>query len=306
MRGATPGLTSVITVNFDTGRLLAAAARSVLESTAPVELLVVDNASTDDSLERLRAAAAGDTRLRVFENEANLGFARANNQALAEARGEWLLLLNPDCLIRPETISRMQEALERCPDAGLAGCLILNPDGSEQAGCRRETPTPGKAFMRAFGVGRLLRRFGLTGSAARDFVRTGDPLPPQPIEVDAISGAFMFARRQALEKVGPLDEGYFLHCEDLDWCERFRRGGFKVLFVPGASVVHDKGASSRARPVRVLWHLHRGMVRFYRKFFRDRYPWPLFWLVLGAVWLRFGLLAGTVVAKRVSGRVLGR
>jgi GT2 family glycosyltransferase len=306
MQRTTPGLTSVITVNFDTGGLLAAAARSVLASTVPVEFLVVDNASTDGSLDGMRAAVGSNPRVRVFENGANLGFARANNQALAEARGEWLLLLNPDCFIQPDTIARMQEALGRYPDAGLAGCLILNPDGTEQAGCRRETPTPGKAFMRASGLGRRLRRFGLAESAARDFVRTGDPLPPQPIEVDAISGAFMFARRDALEKVGPLDEGYFLHCEDLDWCERFRRGGWKVLFVPDTTVVHDKGGSSHRRPVRVLWHLHRGMVRFYRKFFQDEYPWPLFWLVLGAVWLRFGLLAGAVVARRVAGRVLGR
>ncbi len=266
----------------------------------------MDNGSTDGSLDGLRVAIGSDPRVRVLENGANLGFARANNRALAEARGEWLLFLNPDCVIRPDTIARMQEAVGRYPHAGLAGCLILNPDGTEQAGCRRETPTPGKAFMRAFGLGRLLRRFGLAGSATRDFVRTGDPLPPQPVEVDAISGAFMFVRRDALEKVGPLDEGYFLHCEDLDWCERFRRGGWKVLFVPDATVVHDKGASSRGRPVRVLWHLHRGMVRFYRKFFRDEYPWPLFWLVLGAVWLRFGLLAGAVVVRRVAGRVRGR
>ena len=306
MQRATAGLTSVITVNFDAGGLLVAAARSVLASTVPVELLVADNGSTDGSLDGLRAAVGSDPRVRILESGANVGFARANNRALAEARGEWLLFLNPDCVIRPDTIARMQEALGQHPDAGLAGCLILNPDGTEQAGCRRETPTPGKAFVRAFGLGRLFRRLGLAGSAPRDFVRTGDPLPPQPVEVDAISGAFMFARREALEKVGPLDEGYFLHCEDLDWCERFRRGGWKVLFVPDTTVVHDKGASSRGRPVRVLWHLHRGMVRYYRKFFRDEYPWPLFWLVLGAVWLRFGLLAGAVVVRRGLGRVLGR
>jgi hypothetical protein len=306
MQRATAGLTSVITVNFDAGGLLVAAARSVLASTVPVELLVADNGSSDGSLDGMRAAVGSDPRVRILENGANVGFARANNRALAEARGEWLLFLNPDCVIRPDTIARMQEALRQYPDAGLAGCLILNPDGTEQAGCRRETPTPGKAFVRAFGLGRLFRRLGLAGSATRDFVRTGDPLPPQPVEVDAISGAFMFARRDALEKVGPLDEGYFLHCEDLDWCERFRRGGWKVLFVPGTTVVHDRGASSRGRPVRVLWHLHRGMVRYYRKFFRDEYPWPLFWLVLGAVWLRFGLLAGAVVVRRELGRVLGR
>jgi len=309
MRRATAGLTSVITVNFNTGELLVGGARAVLASTVPVELLVVDNASTDGSLDGLRTAVGSDPRVRILENGANLGFARGNNQALAEALGEWLLFLNPDCLVRPDTIERMQRALRQHPDAGLAGCLILNPDGTEQAGCRRETPTPDKALVRALGLGPFLSRLGLGVKSARDFVRTGDPLPPQPIEVDAISGAFMFVRRDALEKVGPLDEGYFLHCEDLDWCERFRRGGFKVLFVPDATVVHDKGVSSRGRPVRVLFHLHRGMVRFYGTYFRGEYPWPLFWLVLGAVWLRFGLLAGAVVVRRGAGRVgrvLGR
>ena len=95
------------------------------------------------------------------------------------------------------------------------------------------------------------------------------------MEVEAISGACMLVRRAALDDVGGLDEGYFLHCEDLDWCHRFRQAGWRVLFVPGVRVVHDKGVSSRARPVFVQWHLHRGMVRYYRKFLRDEYPSPL-------------------------------
>jgi hypothetical protein len=300
-----PGPTSVITVNFNAGGRIVACARSVLASAAPVVLLVVDNGSTDNSVEALRSVVGDDPRVRVLLNGSNLGFARANNRALAEARGEWLLFLNPDCAIEPDTIGRMQAALEAHPRAGMAGCLILNPDGTEQAGCRRETPTPGKAFLRAFGLTRLARRFGLGSQVARDFVRTGDPLPPHPVEVEAISGAFMFVRRSALDVVGPLDEGYFLHCEDLDWCERFRRAGYSVLFVPDVKVVHDKGTSSRGRPVRVLWHMHRGMIRYYRKFFRDAYPGPLFWLVQVGVWLRFAVLATIAAARQGLRRVLG-
>lgn len=306
MRQITRGLTSVLTVNFNAGGHLVAGARAVLASTAPVELLVVDNGSTDGSVDALRKATGDDPRVRILENGANLGFARANNRALGEARGQWLLFLNPDCAIRPDTIARVRDALEERPRAGMAGCLVLNPDGTEQAGCRREAPTPGKALVRALGLGRLARRLGLETAGARDFVRRGDPLPPHPVAVDAISGAFMLVRREALEAVGPLDEGYFLHCEDLDWCERFRRAGHEVLFVPGVAVVHDKGTSSRGRPVRVLWHMHRGMVRYYRKFLRDRYPWPLLWLVVAGVWLRFATLAAVAVARRGWGLALGR
>ena len=306
MKAAQAGLASVITVNFNAGEHLVAGARAVLASTVPAELLVVDNGSTDGSLAALREAVGHDPRVRILENRANAGFAKANNQALEEANGEWLLFLNPDCLIRPDTIARMRQALAKHPDAGMAGCLILNPDGTEQAGCRREAPTPAKALLRAIGLARLARRLGVEGGRARDFVRQSDPLPTRPVEVEALSGAFMFVRRAALGIVGPLDEGYFLHCEDLDWCERFRRAGYNVLFVPDVTVVHDKGVSSRGRPARVLWHKHRGMVRYYRKFFRQEYPLPLFWAVIAGVWLRFTTLATAALLKQAVGRVLGR
>ena len=304
--GASPddlGLTSVVTVSFNSAEHLSSCVRSVLSSTAPVEMLVVDNGSTDNGITGLRKCLDPDEkRVRILENGANLGFAAANNRALLEAHGRWLLLLNPDCVIDPATIERMREVLETLPHAGMAGCLILDADGTEQAGCRRERPTPGKAFVRAVGLGRLAHRLGVEAAGVRDFVRQGDPLPSQPVEVDAISGAFMFVRREAMETVGPLDEGYFLHCEDLDWCERFRQAGLKVLFVPDVSIRHAKGGSSRDRPVRVLWHKHRGMIRYYRKFFRDQYPLPVLWLVSAGVWLRFGLLA----TWEVTGRSLAR
>jgi GT2 family glycosyltransferase len=284
---------SVVVVNFNAGQDLMQCVSAAIASTVPVEVLVVDNASTDGSLERVAERFTDDPRVRIQRNDRNFGFAEASNAGIAVAKGAHILLLNPDCSVEPETIDVVRRALDEAPDAGMAGCLIRNPDGSEQAGCRRLVPTPGRAFLRAFGLTRL---FG------RDFVLAGEPLPDRPVEVEAISGAFMMVKRQTLAKVGLLDEGYFLHCEDLDWCQRYRSAGFKILFVPGAVAVHVKGRSSRDRPVLVLWHMHRGMVRFYRKFFRDRYPLPLYWLVVLGVWLRFGFLASWAVVRRAGPR----
>jgi GT2 family glycosyltransferase len=292
-----------VIVNFNAGPLLAESVRAALASREPVEVVVVDNGSTDGSLDLLRSVSGSDPRVRILEMAANLGFARASNAGLREAAGDPLVLLNPDCIVAPGALPAARAALEARPDAGMAGGLLLNVDGTEQEGCRRSVPRPGPAFLRAFGISRLLRRLGRPGG---DFVLSRQPLPAHPVEVDAISGAFMMVKRAALERVGPLDEGYFLHCEDLDWCMRFHRAGLAVLFVPSAVAIHHKGTSSRARPVRVLWHMHRGMLRYYRKFFRQEYPGPLMWLVAAGVALRFSALASVAAARNARRKLLER
>ena len=292
---STPSVITVVIVNFNGGPLLAEAVRSVLASSVAVDILVGDNGSTDGSLELLRRSVGSDARLRIIENHRNLGFARACNLLLAQARGDYLLVLNPDALIRPDTVERMVKALQVHPEAGMAGCLIRNPDGSEQAGCRRLVPTPGRSLVRVLHLHRFFPhqpRFG-------DFVLTREPLPSVPVPVEAISGAFMLVRRKVIERVGAFDDAYFMHCEDLDWCMRVRQAGWQILFVPEVEIVHYKGACSRGRPVRVLWHMHKGMMRFYRKFFRHQYPLPLLALVAVAVWTRFGLLAARALMQRM-------
>jgi GT2 family glycosyltransferase len=267
----------------------------VLVSSVAVDILVADNGSTDDSLELLRRSVGNDARLRIIENHRNLGFARACNLLLAQARGDYLLVLNPDALIQPDTLKRMVKALQAYPEAGMAGCLIRNPDGSEQAGCRRAVPTPWRSLVRVLHLRRLFPHH----PGFRDFVLAREPLPSGPVPVEAISGAFMLVRREVIERVGALDDAYFLHCEDLDWCMRVRQAGWQILFVPEVEIVHYKGVCSRNRPVRVLWHAHKGMVRFYRKFFRHQYPLPLLALVMAAVWTRFGLLAMRTLVRRM-------
>lgn len=291
----------VVIVNYNAGPVLTEAVRAMLPCPSVREVIVVDNRSQDGSIEHLESALPGETRLRVIRNSGNLGFAAGCNTAMAFFQSPYQLFINPDCLVDPLSIGEMIGTLELNPDAGMAGPLLVNTDGSEQSGGRRGVPTPWRSFVRAFGLSRFSDRYPRLFS---DFLMHKEPLPDRPIEIEAISGACMLVRNRALLEVGPLDAGYFMHCEDLDWCMRFRQRGWKILFVPEARVVHYLGACSRSRPIFVEWHKHKGMMRFYRKFFRHQYPGVLMWLVALGVWLRFGVLVLYYLGQRL-GRALG-
>ncbi|MGK2915721.1 MAG: glycosyltransferase family 2 protein [Porticoccaceae bacterium] len=290
-----PAPVAVIIVNYNAGALLVDGVAAALPQAR--QIVVIDNHSTDDSLHRLEARFPSEPRLTVIRAERNLGFAAGCNRGVRAATQGTLMFLNPDCLLGANTLHRLLAVLESDPGIGMVGGLLVNPDGSEQGGGRRALPTPWRSFVRAFGLYRLAPRWP---ALFFDFHLHTQPLPAQPIEVEAISGALMLVRRAALIDVGPWDEGYFLHCEDLDWCVRFRRNGWKIVFVPDAPVVHRQGACSGSRPIFVEWHKHRGMLRFYRKFFRDRYPGVLMWLVALGVWLRFGIAATRQLVRRVG------
>ena len=288
-------LASVIIVNFNSGACLHKCVQSILGATRAVEVFVMDNGSQDNSLSLLRRAVGDDPRVCIVENGANLGFARANNAALPLTTADHILFLNPDCVLQPDTLERMLAIMASHPEVGMSGCLIRNTDGSEQTGCRRNTPTPFRSLMQVLNLSGWFNRHSQHGALNL----AGQQIPDHPVPVEAISGAFMLVRREALEQVGPMDEHYFLHCEDLDWCMRFRMAGWQILFVPDVEILHDKGACSAGRPVRIEWHKHRGMIRFYRKFFRTRYPAGLMYLVVVAVWARFFLLAMFLSLKSI-------
>lgn len=262
---------SIVVVAFNSGALLVECMIRALGSMFPLEVFVSDNGSYDGSIDVVEYLARSDNRLHILRNGHNLGFAAANNRALALAPGRYVLFLNPDCLLQPDTIDRMVEALEIHPDAGMAGCLIRNPDGSEERSCRRESPTPRSLFGQLLGGNREEAR----------------PVPTEPIAVEAISGAFMLVRKVDLERIGSFDEGYFLHWEDVDLCRRFRDAGRNILFVPDVEVLHFKGRSSRKRPVWVEWQKHRGLIRYFRKFHFPSWPAPFYWPVAAAIGLRF-------------------
>lgn len=285
---------SIIIVNFNAGDNLFACVDAILQATDTAEIIVVDNASRDNSLERLVSAHGNLKQLHIIRNTANLGFARACNIGTQQASGEFLLYLNPDCIINDGTIPALTVALQKHSDAGMAGGRLMNPDGTEQPGGRRGLPTPWRAFVRLSGLYRLNTCFpGLFP----DFLLHQERLPDDTTVVEAVSGACMMVPRRTIETVGGFDEGYFLHVEDLDWCMRIRQKGWKVLFAPEARVIHFKGVCSSDRPVFVEWHKHRGFMRFYRKLFGQRHLGVWIPLLATGVWCHFLLVTARSLLK---------
>ena len=257
---AQDGLTSVIIVAADSGAGPAECISRVLQSTTAVEAIVVDNASTDGSVDAVASHWAHDARVRIVRNAQNLGFGSGCNRGAAIARGDALLFLNPDCVVAPDTLARLRAASD--PTLGLLGVDIVDPTGAPEPASRRRDPLFRRAFMAITGLARFEGRWPALAGVA---------LPPAsnrpPIEdVDAVSGALMYLPRAVFDRVGGFDEGYFLHAEDLDLCRRVRDAGMRVACVNAIKVMHGKGGSSRHRPLFVARHKHRGLWRWFVKF----------------------------------------
>lgn len=274
----------MVVVNYNAGSLLNECISAALQQAQ--QIIVIDNGSQNFCPQVLRNAFPEQHRLQILALNTNTGFAAGCNTGIGLATQPFILFLNPDCILSDGSLHRMMQVMQSDTQIGMVGGYLINPDGTEQGGGRRAIPTPWRALVRAFGLYRLGKFWP---ELFFDFHLDKQPLPQSPMEVEAVSGALMLVRRQALEDVGAWDEGYFLHCEDLDWCVRFRKKNWKIVFVPDAPVTHFKGACSQARPFFVAWHKHRGMLRFYRKFFQQQYSGILMGLVALAVWLRFGV-----------------
>mgnify|MGYP001485592193 CR=1 FL=1 len=255
------GLTSVVVVTADSGAIVRECVQRVLASSAAVELVLVDNASTDGEPETVLAGHAGDARLRMLHNARNLGFGTACNRGAALARGDALLFLNPDCLLEADTIERLRGVLARHADAGLVGVCVEDGNGRPERAVHRREPTLRRSLMTLSGLARFERRFPALAGVA---VPAGTDDPGE-IGVEAVSGACMFLPRAAFDAVGGFDEGYFLHAEDLDLCRRLRDAGWKVLLAGGIRVRHEQGSSSRHRAGFVARHKQRSLWRYFTR-----------------------------------------
>jgi GT2 family glycosyltransferase len=250
---------SVIIVNYNVRDFLESSLTSVQQALRGLdaEVIVVDNASDDGSVEMVRRKFPAVT---VIEAGRNLGFAAANNLALGRARGGTIVLLNPDTVVQEDTFGTIVRFLAEHPDAGLAGCKILNPDGTLQPACRRSFPTPWVAFTKISGLSALYPRSRVFGRYNLGYLD-----PDRTYEVDAISGSFMALRREVYEQVGGLDEEYFMYGEDLDWCFKVKQAGWKVYYVSDTRIIHYKGESVRRSDIDEVRTFYRAMRIFVDK-----------------------------------------
>ncbi|MBN98651.1 MAG: hypothetical protein CME16_05300 [Gemmatimonadetes bacterium] len=249
---------SVIVVNYNSGNLLATCLSSVYQSPVAQEIIVVDNGSIDHSSDVIKKNR-NLSGVKLIRNSRNLGFSSAVNMGVSISTKEYLLILNPDCVIRPHALERMVLILEQNSDAGVVGGLVLDFFGAEQAGCRRRDPNLERS------IGKFAKEW-IPKIPVPSIDMTHLPLPKSELPVDAISGSFFLVRRRIFDAVGGLDEGYFLHFEDLDFCRKVRESGSLVLFSPRACAFHQKGASGGVTTRKIARYKYLGFKRYFKNY----------------------------------------
>lgn len=290
-----PTITAIV-VACDSGDTLARCVEA-LGAAAAGEILIVDNASIDGACDALPHHVSG-TQVQVLRQSVNLGFGPAANLGAAEASGDWLAIVNPDCFVEADTFTRLLAFAARCPDAGLIGADVRDARGRPEPAARRRDPT----------LARILCQRLLPARWRGDRGLCIQPGPSGALHaVDAVSGALMLCPRSVFDAVGGFDPAYRLHAEDLDLCRRVRLAGHRVIVAEGVSVTHLKGTSSTRRPLFVAWHKHRGLVRYLgRHGGRGRLAAQA--LVAGAFvlalpwYLARGLAAGEFRGRQAAGR----
>jgi GT2 family glycosyltransferase len=286
---------SVVILSYNTRRFTIDCLESIKREYEPqlssgeFEVLVADNASTDGSPAAIRQFGERSAMdgLRVLDNGGNIGFAAGNNRATALARGRYVLFLNPDTVVYPQTLTHLIGFMDRRPDAGAATCRLEHPDGRLDETCHRGFPTPWNAFCHFSGLERRFPRsrlFAAYTQGWKDLDRVH--------EVDAAAGAFLLVRREAGERVGWWDEDYFFYGEDLQLCYDLRNAGYRIFYIPEVASLHYGGAASgikqqsrnvttaaRAVTARAQTSRFDAMRIFYGKNYAGSSPRPLTWLV---------------------------
>lgn len=266
-------LLSIIIVNYNVRYFVEQCILSVARSKGipleEVEVFVVDNHSSDHSVSHLRHCfpASFPLRVEVIANRQNLGFGRANNQALHQVTGKYVLFLNPDTILTEDTLHEVLQAAESHPEAGVFGVKMLQSDGSFAKESRRGLPTPWTAFCRMTGLGNLFPKTRLFGNYYMQFLDLTQFTP-----IDIVSGAFMLGEREKLLKMEGFDEDYFMYGEDIDLSYRLLQAGFHNFYVP-TPILHYKGESTRKYTYRYVHVFYQAMFIFFKKHFHRSAIW---------------------------------
>lgn len=272
---------SVLIVNYNVKDYLLQCLRSIEQRMAgvDVEVIVVDNCSDDNSVAELEPLFPWVTWIPLSRN---VGFGRGNNAGLSHCNGRYVLFLNPDTIIAQDTLNVMVRYMDDHADVGMAGCKVLNPDGTFQLACRRGFPTPWASFCKLFGLQSLFPNSPLFAQYNQTF-RSVD----ETYEIDALIGAFMIGRTDDVRALGGFDPDFFMYGEDLDLCYRVQKTGRKIMYVHETSIVHFKGESTKRSSMNEVQVFYQAMRIFARKHFGGS-PLFLLFLRLGIV-LRAGL-----------------
>lgn len=230
---------SIIIVNYNVKEFLQNLIHSIEKASSNIskEIIIIDNASDDGSTEIVKEKFPS---VKFISNKINIGFGKANNQGLEIAQGKYILFINPDCIVSEDTLDKMIRFFEGHPECGLAGCKILNSDGSLQLACRRSFPGPWTSFTKVTGLSNLFPKSKIFARYNLTYLDEN-----KTYEVDAVSGSFMMIRREIYEKIGGFDEQFFMYGEDLDLCYRVQQAGYKVFYVHDTQIIHYKGESTK-------------------------------------------------------------
>ncbi|WP_292880631.1 glycosyltransferase family 2 protein [Methanobrevibacter sp. UBA188] len=247
---------SIVILNYQTFELTKNTINSIFEYEYPFsyEVLLVDNASGDDSLSRLKDYFKDNV---IFiESSENNGFAAGNNQALKIAKGKYQLLLNSDTIVWENTLESIYYYMEKHTDVGATGCRVLLENGDLDKACKRSFPNVKNSFFRLFHI----------PTKSKDDNYNLDSLPDDGVyEIDCLTGAFMFIRKEALDEVGFLDETFFMYGEDIDLCFRIKQAGWKIVYYGKSKITHFKGASSKKQKSKLIYEFYRAMYVYYKK-----------------------------------------
>lgn len=253
---------SVIIVNYNVKDLLEQCIISILQASKNIktEVIVVDNNSFDGSIEYLKEKFSSNPAVKLIASPINLGFAKANNLGAKEAKGEYLLILNPDTILQEDTLEKSLEFYRSNHGIGAMTCKLILPNGKLDLACRRSFPTPSVAVYRILGLSKIFpksKTFGKYNLTYLDENKT--------YEVDAIVGAFMLIRKDIYDKVKGFDEEYFMYGEDLDLCYRIKKEGLKIFYYPETSIIHYKGESTKKSSISYVNNFYGAMQIFVKK-----------------------------------------
>lgn len=271
---------SVIIVNYNVEFFLEQCLNSVIKAAESItsEIFVVDNNSIDGSVEMVNSKFPD---IQLIANKDNRGFSKANNQAIEISSGEYILLLNPDTVVEEDTFQKVIDFMDSHPDAGGLGVRMIDGRGNFLPESKRGLPTPTVAFYKIFGISKLFpksKRFGQYHLGHLSEFETN--------EVDILSGAFMLMRKTVLNKVGLLDETFFMYGEDIDLSYRIQKGGYKNYYFPETRIIHYKGESTKKSSVNYVFVFYRAMVIFAEKHFSQKNAKLFSFLINSAIYFR--------------------